>query len=903
MPNSVTLEIFVETKKATGAIENFSNKATKHIEGIQNTFSVLKTIAVAAVGYLATRKVINFFAESIQAASEAEDAMNEFSTAVRLSGKAIDIKAFADFASGLQRVTKYSDDLIIKNAALLQNLGQLDQEGLQRATKAAMDLAAALSIDLTTATELVGKASQGQIGTFSRYGLVIKKGANSAETFSNVLSKIETQFSGAAAAQVNTYSGAVAQLSNMYSDTLEEIGNLIIKNPIVIEGIKLLSSVLGDLNDYLRKNNQSMNELISDGIFGLIKTIPILARSFSFLITVLDTTVDYIAKTLVAVEQGIDKLTTPLSSFKKEMSKIVNGFIQFYYGAKSDLLETQQEIVQQTEIDTQDLGESYDVWADDATSSMGEFAIKLEEFALYSEKKIEDFEKVVSKAAKNVSKFKNEVNKSFADLKIKDFGKIFADIKIPSFGNITTSIQTGFKGGIELLKEGWTNVSNLTVRNLWEGFKSGSVFIYNALSSAWQGLKTGLQFFGDILAGQPFTVLANAIKDIGTLPEQFLSAIENFDTILDGLLESLPTAISTLLEKAPEIFEEIIKKLPEVIALIIKAIPRIVDMFVKYAPRLAEALLNGLKGLAKVLADSVGPLTKVIMQMLINLVKNLSPILKELIRGLLEGLKAIMQELPALIISIFQELPTWIQLIIRGIIDGIIIIAKNLAPIIMALAEGICQAIPEIIAALIDEFVIQGGAETIAIELVKAVPKIAVALVSGVMRGLYEGFDTLGTTLWRAFMKSIDELTGRLKIKKPDWFNRLKIKTPEWFDKLKIETPEWLKDLKNVGGGGGGGGKGPITGIKGSFFQAGGIIPKGYPNDTFPASLTSGELVVPTSTTDNLFSLINALSETMKASATRQTQKDQNIVINLTVGEKQLAEVLFNLNRQGFRTA
>jgi len=111
-----------------------------------------------------------------------------------------------------------------------------------------------------------------------------------------------------------------------------------------------------------------------------------------------------------------------------------------------------------------------------------------------------------------------------------------------------------------------------------------------------------------------------------------------------------------------------------------------------------------------------------------------------------------------------------------------------------------------------------------------------------------------------------------------------------------IFTPQFLKKGK--------GGKG------GSFLQKigfaeGGVVPPGFPNDSFDAGLSSGELVLPQRTTDSLFAAIEKL-----ASASRQddgaAQPEAGpgpLTIQLEIGEQRLADVILSLNRNGFRTA
>lgn len=108
----------------------------------------------------------------------------------------------------------------------------------------------------------------------------------------------------------------------------------------------------------------------------------------------------------------------------------------------------------------------------------------------------------------------------------------------------------------------------------------------------------------------------------------------------------------------------------------------------------------------------------------------------------------------------------------------------------------------------------------------------------------------------------------------------------EFFENLEIKGPSSEK-ASNVFEGN----RRKIQGALG--FNEGGRVPEGFPNDTFPARLTSGEEVIDRSTSDALRRFL--------AGASSQNEEPKNIMINLQVGERQLAEVIVNLTRQGYR--
>lgn len=121
------------------------------------------------------------------------------------------------FAAGIQEVTTQSDEAVLSAAALLAQIGGLSGPTLERATAAAVQLAAVLGTDLQTAAQQLARAANGSTQGLERLIGQIESGATPAETFANVLARLE-QLSGAAEVQANTFSGSVKQLGNQLGE-------------------------------------------------------------------------------------------------------------------------------------------------------------------------------------------------------------------------------------------------------------------------------------------------------------------------------------------------------------------------------------------------------------------------------------------------------------------------------------------------------------------------------------------------------------------------------------------------------------------------------------------------------------------------------------------------------------
>lgn len=272
MANEVSVDLVLKPTSDKAAFSKVEAESKKAGESAGDSFGggfksgVASVAKVAAVAAAAAGAAIAFgFKKGIDAAIVQEDAVNRLNTALQITGK-FSQQASEDlqkFASQLQTTTKFGDEAILSSAGLIQQLANLDTQGLKRATKASTELASALKIDLESASTLVAKAIEGNTASLGRYGIKIKASANETENLANVLGAIEGKFGGTAAAQINTYSGAIAQSGNAFGDLLEKVGDFVIKSPVVISLIKDTTKFFAESADAVEKFRLNFN-LIED---------------------------------------------------------------------------------------------------------------------------------------------------------------------------------------------------------------------------------------------------------------------------------------------------------------------------------------------------------------------------------------------------------------------------------------------------------------------------------------------------------------------------------------------------------------------------------------------------------------------------------------------------------------
>jgi len=180
--------------------------------------------AIGAVALIAAAATVAFVAKSVGAYRVQELAINKLNQSLVQQGiftKELTQK-YQDQAASLQKLTTFGDEAIIAAQAQLQSyLGQT--EVTKEITKATLDFAAAMGVDLKTAADLVGKTVGSSTNALSRYGIAIDAGASKSEKLIQVTEALNEKFGGQAEAAAKGL-GVLDQLSNSVGDLFEKFG-------------------------------------------------------------------------------------------------------------------------------------------------------------------------------------------------------------------------------------------------------------------------------------------------------------------------------------------------------------------------------------------------------------------------------------------------------------------------------------------------------------------------------------------------------------------------------------------------------------------------------------------------------------------------------------------------------
>lgn len=221
-----------------------------------------------------------------------------------------------------------------------------------------------------------------------------------------------------------------------------------------------------------------------------------------------------------------------------------------------------------------------------------------------------------------------------------------------------------------------------------------------------------------------------------------------------------------------------------------------------------------------------------------------------------------------------------------GVVSGLVGFLAQGPEAVKAQIQAFIDAIPEVIQAIIDSIpavieALANAAPVVAISLANQMPfvatKLAVSLISE------------SPNIAKAFIQSLISESGRL------------------IQSIADGVKEAIKSAAGFAGGGGVKGAlsgsliggivgGPIGSVGGALkklkFAEGGVVPGGAPfTDRVPAMLTPGEVVLSR----------DQVREVQQERASASGGSDRPMTINLMVGEQELANVILNLNRQGFR--
>lgn len=255
------------TRYAAGLSE-ITKKTNKTVQSIQRELRGMVNFALGAGGFYAVVRGIQ--AVSASAAAQ-EESIARLSQTLKNNYEFTDrnLKALADQASELQKVTRYGDEMTMAAQGQLMALSGLTTEMVIKLTPAMQDMAAGMRMDLVSAAELMGKSIGGSTNMLKRYGIEMDTAKDATGRANDILGEVNKKFKDLAS--VKGYTTSITQLKNAFGDLNEEIGFLITgtEGGIAGEWANIFGGMASNMQA-ARKAAQDLAKYLPEGPQGIV---------------------------------------------------------------------------------------------------------------------------------------------------------------------------------------------------------------------------------------------------------------------------------------------------------------------------------------------------------------------------------------------------------------------------------------------------------------------------------------------------------------------------------------------------------------------------------------------------------------------------------------------------------
>lgn len=245
-------DVVIKIKTDSGQLDSGLKETERKLGSFGSSVSSKLGGAIAA-GF-ATKAILDFATQSVEAAAAAQRAQGKVEQAVKQTGEAAGLTATAlkDLAKGLMEVTTFDDDQILNDVtAQLLTFTNVTGDNFKRAQKAIMDVSTLLDGDLKSAAIQVGKALNDPVTSLTaltRSGIQFtaeqKKQINQLtasnqlfEAQSIILAEIERQYGGQAEALAKLPMGQIQQMRNAWGEVKESLGMVILTSDSLLDSL------------------------------------------------------------------------------------------------------------------------------------------------------------------------------------------------------------------------------------------------------------------------------------------------------------------------------------------------------------------------------------------------------------------------------------------------------------------------------------------------------------------------------------------------------------------------------------------------------------------------------------------------------------------------------------------
>lgn len=222
------------------------NKAFKDADKATNSLDKsVKQLGKTLAGVFGAQQLLKFAKNAASAFIEDQREATRLAIAVKNLGLAFEAPAIEDYIQKLSRLSGVTDSQLRPSMqALLQITGSVTES--QKILNQALDVAAATGIDVATVAQDIGRAYTGNTRGLRKYNLGLTQAELTTSSYVDVQARLNTLFSGANSAQLQTYAGQMSLLTVAAGEASETIGKGLIDAMITLTESK-------DVTDFVNK--------------------------------------------------------------------------------------------------------------------------------------------------------------------------------------------------------------------------------------------------------------------------------------------------------------------------------------------------------------------------------------------------------------------------------------------------------------------------------------------------------------------------------------------------------------------------------------------------------------------------------------------------------------------------
>lgn len=227
--NEAKIKVTIDGKEAEvsisqlgKAIKDSMKKSDDAVKGFKQKLTDIKTLASAAMAGFVVK-------DFIAASDQQEKSVAAMEQALKSMGRYTEefSSQLQNAASEIQNNGIIGDEVLLEGTKFLATYKGIGDDVMPRAMKVMADFAALTGGDVTSAANILGKASMGMTGEMARYGITLSDTAKKSKDFNLILQEIEEQVGGQNKALSQTRAGSMQQFANAVGDLKEKGGDLI----------------------------------------------------------------------------------------------------------------------------------------------------------------------------------------------------------------------------------------------------------------------------------------------------------------------------------------------------------------------------------------------------------------------------------------------------------------------------------------------------------------------------------------------------------------------------------------------------------------------------------------------------------------------------------------------------